>query len=138
MASRDIVVVGGSAGGLEALLGVVGGIGAGAQLTLLVAIHRGPHTPGALPHILARAGATTVSYAGDGDAIRRGHIFVAPPDHHLLVSGEQLRVTRGPTEHGFRPAIDPLFRTAAREHGPRVVGWFCRAASTTARSAWPS
>lgn len=122
MASRDLVVVGGSAGGLEALLQVVAGIARDTPVSMLVAIHRDPHTPGALPQILTRASLMRASYACDGDELRHGHIHVAPPDHHLLVSGDRLRVTRGPTEHGFRPAIDPLFRTAAREHGPRVVG----------------
>jgi two-component system chemotaxis response regulator CheB len=72
--------------------------------------------------VLARAGTLATSFARDGEDIRPGHVFVAPPDHHLLVSGERLRVTHGPTEHGLRPAVDPLFRTASREHGPRVVG----------------
>jgi two-component system chemotaxis response regulator CheB len=90
--------------------------------TVLVAIHRSAGLPGGLAPLLERAGSLPASFARDGESMRPGHVHVAPPDRHLLVSGDSLRVTSGPREHGFRPAVDPLFRTAAREQGPRVVG----------------
>lgn len=122
MTGPDLVVVGASAGGLEALRQIIAGLGAASNLTILVAIHRGPATPGVLPQVVERAGALSASYAEDGEPIRPGHVFLAPPDHHLIVSGDRLLVTRGLPEHGFRPAIDPLFRSAARAHGRRVIG----------------
>src|SRR5262245_22568922 len=112
MAGRDLVVIGGSAGALEALRALLAATPATLQSTLLVAIHRSPDLPGAMPEVLSRATALPAHYAVDGETFRRGNVHIAPPDHHLLVSGDQLRVTRGPREHGFRPAIDPLFRTA--------------------------
>jgi two-component system chemotaxis response regulator CheB len=122
MRGRDLIVVGGSAGAIEALAEMLAGIPPTLPATLLVAIHRGPTMPGVLPRMLERYGLLPAKYADDGELYRHGHIYVAPPDHHLLVSGERLRVTRGPREHGLRPAVDPLFRSAARELGPRVVG----------------
>ena len=122
MAGRDLVVIGGSAGAVEALTSLLARIPPRIGSTILVAIHRSPELPGAMPEVLSRCGSLPVSYAVEGEEFRPGHVYIAPPDHHLLVSGERLRVTRGPREHGFRPAIDPLFRTAAREHGARTVG----------------
>jgi two-component system chemotaxis response regulator CheB len=122
MAGRDLVVIGGSAGGVEALTALLRSTPPWLQSTLLVAIHRSPELPGMLPEVLSRCCTLPARYAADGEEFRPGHVYVAPPDHHLLVSAEQLRVTRGPREHGLRPAIDPLFRTAAREHGARTVG----------------
>ena len=122
MAGRDLVVIGGSAGALEALKALLAATPSTIESALLVVIHRGPELPGAMPEVLARSSTLPAHYAVDGEPFRYGHVHIAPPDHHLLVSGDQMRVTRGPTEHGLRPAIDPLFRTAAREHGPRTVG----------------
>lgn len=75
-----------------------------------------------LPKILTRAGRLPVAHPGDGEPIRPGHIYVAPPDHHLIVKPGRVRVARGPRENGHRPAADALFRTAARSYGGRVVG----------------
>ncbi len=122
MHRRDLVVIGGSAGALQALRRLMEGLPPRTTSALLIAIHRSSQLPGALVATLERVARLPVEYATDGHEFRGGHVYVAPPDHHLLVSGVQLRVTRGPREHGFRPAVDPLFRTAAREHGPRVVG----------------
>ncbi len=122
MTGRDLVVVGASAGGIDALRQIIAGLSTASNLTLLVAIHRGPATPGVLPQVIERAGALPASYAVDGEPLRPGHVFLASPDHHLVVDGDRLRVTHGPLEHGFRPAIDPLFRSAARAHGRRVIG----------------
>ena len=75
-----------------------------------------------LPYILNRAGRIHAVHPGDGQEIQYGHIYIAPPDHHLLVEDGILRVIRGPKENRHRPAIDPLFRSAARTCGTCVVG----------------
>ena len=75
-----------------------------------------------MPEILEGAGALESALAADGEAIRPGRVYVAPPDHHLIVSRGVLRLSRGPHENRFRPSIDMLFRSAARAYGPRVVG----------------
>ncbi len=75
-----------------------------------------------LPYALARVTALPVADAQDGEPIVRGHIYVAPVDHHLLIERDRMRVTKGPRENRFRPAIDPLFRSAAYAYGPRVIG----------------
>jgi two-component system chemotaxis response regulator CheB len=122
MPKRDIVVIGASAGGLEALTAIVRQLPASLQACLLIVQHTRANGNGVLPQILERASELPVSFAENGDPIEPGHIYVARPDCHLLVTAAGLRVARGPRENGFRPAIDPLFRTAAREFGPRVVG----------------
>jgi two-component system chemotaxis response regulator CheB len=81
-----------------------------------------PSAPGYLAGILAKAGPLPVSFPADGEAIASGRIYVAPPDHHLLLEPGRMRVVRGPKENRHRPAVDPLFRSAAWAYGPRVVG----------------
>jgi two-component system chemotaxis response regulator CheB len=88
---------------------------------LLVVVHSSAESDGNLARILSRASRLPVSIATDRHSIEPG-IFVAPPDHHLLVAQGHIRVTHGPKENGFRPALDPLFRTAAQIYGSRVVG----------------
>lgn len=119
---RDIIVIGASAGGVQALTEIMRGLPADLPAALFVVVHTSPTSPGVLPQILRRAGALTATHASDGAKIRHGHVFVAPPDHHLLIKDGTVRVVRGPKENGFRPAADPLFRTAARVCGPRTVG----------------
>jgi two-component system chemotaxis response regulator CheB len=89
---------------------------------VFVVQHLSPTSPGYLPRILARAGPLPVAHAEDGDAVQPGRITVAPPDRHLTLAGSRVQVRHGSKEHGLRPAIDPLFRSAARAFGPRVVG----------------
>ncbi|MGD9765798.1 MAG: chemotaxis protein CheB [Candidatus Binatia bacterium] len=122
MPKRDIVVVGGSSGALPALQEIAAGLPPGLPATVLIVVHSGPDTPGLLPELLTRAGPLPASYAENGEQFRPGRIYCAPPDRHLLLSDGRLSVTSGPRENGFRPAVDPLFRTAALQHGPRVVG----------------
>ena len=122
MAGRDIVVIGGSAGGVEAVVELVQGLSADFPGSLFVVIHFPGSVPSSLPRILSRAGPLPARHAKDGETIERGRIYVAPPDCHLTIHGNQLRLSRGPKENGSRPAIDPLFRTAARSYGSRVVG----------------
>lgn len=119
---RDLVVIGSSSGGLEALQQIVAGLPAGFPAAALVVLHTSSSGPGLLPTILGRAGKLPANYPEDKTPIRHGHIYVAPPDHHLLVKDGVLRVLRGPRENLHRPAIDPLFRSAAVARGERVIG----------------
>jgi len=122
MAARDIIVVGTSAGGVEALETLVRGLPADLPAAVLVAMHLAPGTASILPKILARAGPLPATHPRDGERYETGRIYVAPPDHHLLVRDGLLRLTRGARENVHRPAVDPLFRSAAVAHGPRVIG----------------
>lgn len=119
---RDIIVIGASAGGLAALTELVRGLPRGLPAAVFIVIHTSADNPSVLPQLLTRAGALPAAQAIDREAIVHGKIYIAPPDHHLVLKGNHVRVTRGPKENGFRPAVDPLFRTAANVHGPRVVG----------------
>jgi two-component system chemotaxis response regulator CheB len=121
VATRDLVVIGASAGGIEALRGVLGGLPADFPAAVLVVVH-GPATGSALAEIAARFGPLPAATAEDGMALKPGHVIVGRGDHHLLVEDGMVLVRKGPRENGHRPAIDPLFRSAARWHGPSVVG----------------
>jgi two-component system chemotaxis response regulator CheB len=122
LAGRDVVVIGASSGGVEALRELVRGLPPDFPAALFVVVHVPKDAPSVLPRILDRAGPLGAIHPEDGDPIEAGRIFVAPPDHHLLLEEERVRVTRGPKENRHRPAVDPLFRTAALAYGPRVVG----------------
>jgi two-component system, chemotaxis family, protein-glutamate methylesterase/glutaminase len=121
MPGHDIIVVGFSAGGLDALARVVSDLPAGLQTAVFVVHHFPPSSVSALPQILTRSGRMPARHAVQGEPIVPGTIYVAPPDHHLLLSSHAVLVTRGPRENGHRPAIDPLFRTAAKTYGSRVI-----------------
>jgi two-component system, chemotaxis family, protein-glutamate methylesterase/glutaminase len=122
METRNIFVVGASAGGFEALRRLVAGLPRDWQASVFVVWHMSPDIRGVLPQVLSRADTLPAAHARDGEAIEPNRIYVAPPDHHLLVERGRVRVTRGPKENRFRPAVDPLFRSAAFAYGPRVVG----------------
>ena len=122
MPRRDIIVIGASAGGIEALRSLVSQLPADFAAAIFVVLHTSPQSPGVLHDILARAGPLPAIRSRDHDAITPGCIYVASPDYHLLLEPGIIRVTRGPKENRFRPAIDPLFRSAAQTYGPRVIG----------------
>ncbi|HWP41914.1 MAG TPA: chemotaxis protein CheB [Blastocatellia bacterium] len=122
MPGRDIVVVGASAGGVEALGTLVSGLPEDLPAAIFVVLHVPDNGTSVLPSILNRRGPLPASHAVDGQEIRHGQIYVAPPDSHLVIKRGHLRLTRGPKENGHRPAVDPLFRTAARSYGRRVAG----------------
>jgi two-component system chemotaxis response regulator CheB len=122
MAKRDIIVIGASAGGVYALKDLVAALPYDFQASLFIVQHVSPHSPSYLPDILTTAGQLPASHPRDGELIQPGHIYVAPPDHHLLVEYDQVLVKKGPKENRFRPSIDALFRSAAYNYGPRVIG----------------
>lgn len=119
---KDIIVVGASAGGIEALRVLVGALPEDLAASVFVVLHTSPESPGMLAGILDRFGSLSAVTAKDGERIRPGTIYVAPPDRHLLIEPGVVRTTRGPKENRFRPAVDPLFRSAAQTYGPRVIG----------------
>src|SRR5438105_2867674 len=122
MAGHDVIVIGASAGGVEVLREVVRGLPAGLPATVFVVVHLPSGATSVLPELLSRAGPLLAAHARDGEPSHPGHIYVAPPDHHLTLEDGVMRVARGPRENRMRPAIDPLFRSAARVYGRRVVG----------------
>lgn len=121
MAQR-VVVVGASAGGIEALQTVLGGLPETFDAAVMVVLHISPGAGTALPNILDRAGPLPAAVAVDRELIKPGRVYVCRPDHHLLVGDGHLHVKRGPRENGHRPAVDPLFRSAAYYYGPAVIG----------------
>jgi two-component system, chemotaxis family, protein-glutamate methylesterase/glutaminase len=122
MPKRDIVVVGASAGGIEALGTVLGGLAPDYDGVIFVVLHIPARGGRALTSILARASPIPVSTAIDREPMRGGNVYVCVADQHLLVGNGHVHVRHGPKENGHRPAVDPLFRSAARYYGPRVVG----------------
>jgi two-component system chemotaxis response regulator CheB len=118
---RDLAVVAASAGGIVALQRLLARVPGDLPAALLVVLHLPPSADSALPRILARAAALPAKFAKDGEEIRPGRIYVAPPDHHLLVLDDQLRLSRGPRQHGHRPAADASLFTAALTAGPRTI-----------------
>ncbi len=122
MDHRRIVVIGASAGGIDPLREIVGALPASFGAPVCVVLHSSTTSPGFLDEILARASGLEVGWAEDGERLRPGRVYLAPRDHHLLVEPGVLRLGHGPKEHRFRPAIDPLFRSAAQVYGPGAIG----------------
>ena len=117
-----VVVIAASSGGVKALVALVSSLPAHLRATVLVACHTPATSQRALPGILSLAGPLPASYPDDGQGLEAGRIFVAPPDRHLIVHGHRLHLTSGAKEHGLRPTADVLFRSVAREFGPRALG----------------
>ncbi|SRR5579883_132511 len=122
MPKRDIIVVGASAGGVEALKYLVKQLPSELNAAILVVLHFPSDGTSVLPQILNRAKGLPVSHAKNGEVLVPRRIYVAPPDYHLLVKAGYITLVRGPRENSHRPAIDPLFRTAALACRERVIG----------------
>ncbi|SEU34093.1 chemotaxis protein CheB [Stigmatella erecta] len=119
---HDLIVIGASMGGVEALMALVEQLPEDLPAAVCIVLHISPGHRSVLPAILSRAGPLTAVHPEDGARLEKGHIYVAPNDQHLLVEEGMLRVVKGPRENNHRPAVDPLFRSAALAYGPRVVG----------------
>jgi two-component system chemotaxis response regulator CheB len=123
MDKHAVVVVGASAGGIQALHVLLSGLPTDLAASVLVVLHIPTHSPSHLHEILARTSALPVTAAIDGELMEAGRVYVAPTDRHLLVQIDgRLRLTRGPKENRVRPAVDALFRSAASSCGSRVIG----------------
>jgi two-component system, chemotaxis family, protein-glutamate methylesterase/glutaminase len=101
-------------------------------MPVLAVLHVGAQR-GELPALLNAVGPTPAKHGEDGELIRLGHLYLAPPDRHMIVDGERIRLPRGPKENWARPAIDPLFRSAALCYGPSAIGVFLTAILATGR-----
>jgi two-component system chemotaxis response regulator CheB len=118
----NIIVIGASAGGVDPLREILKPLPADLQAAIFIVMHIPPSALSVLAEILNRSTALSAAAAVDGQLINPGRIYVAPTNRHMLVEPGYVRLTRGPKENRFRPAIDPLFRTAARAYGKRVLG----------------
>lgn len=121
MPGHDTIVIGASAGGVEGVSQIIRSLPPDLPAAIFVVIHISPHTTSVLPNILNRRSHYKALHPKDGEAIQYGRVYVAPPDRHLLVKQGHIHLTHGPKENRHRPSVDPLFRTAARAYGPRVV-----------------
>jgi two-component system chemotaxis response regulator CheB len=122
MLPARIVTVGASAGGVESLTALVASLPPDLNAAVFVVLHIPPNLVSSLPEILSKRGPLRAIHPTDGDRIEAGYIYVAPPDHHLLIETDHILVKRGPKENRNRPSVDALFRSAAYSHGARVIG----------------
>ncbi len=121
MAAQNIFVVGASAGGVEALQQLVSQLPAGFPGSLFVVLHIPPRSTSFLPELLTRAGKLPAVHPANGVRIEPGHIYVAPPDYHLIVERNHVHLSMGPKEQHHRPCVNVLFRSAALAYKERVA-----------------
>jgi len=117
----NVIVIGASAGGVEALRSLVAALPADLPAALFIVLHVGSHKS-ILPWLLDQSSGWPVTHADDGETFGHGHVYVAPPDHHMVIEPGRISLTKGPRENWARPAIDPLFRSAASVYGANVIG----------------
>jgi len=122
MATHDTIVIGASAGGVQALSTLIGDLPRDLPAAVFIVLHISAKVPSLLPDILARGSSLPVAHAIDGEPIERGRVYVAPPDQHLIIEDGFVKLVHGPKENLHRPSIDALFRSAARWKGSRVIG----------------
>jgi two-component system chemotaxis response regulator CheB len=117
-----VVVIGGSAGGLNGVVSIAGNLPPRLDAAVFVVLHSAAKSSRILPQILARSGPLPAAYAEDGDRIQASRIYIAPPDLHMVMTPDTIRLSHGPKENGFRPAVDPLFRSAADSFEEHAIG----------------
>lgn len=122
MGNRKIVALGTSAGGVEALMFLARHLPESFPAAIVVTIHLPGDRASSLDEVLARSGPLQASFAEDGDQLRKGHFYIAPPDRHLLIEGERLVLGYGARENNSRPAIDAMLRSAAVSCAPCTIG----------------
>lgn len=122
MPGHDIFVIGASSGGVEVLQRLVSQLPSDFPGAIFIVLHLPPRARSFLPQILTRSGPLKAVHPEDGAKIKHGSIYVAPPDHHILVQRDHIHLSLGPKEQHHRPCINVLFRSAAVAHGDRVVG----------------
>jgi two-component system chemotaxis response regulator CheB len=122
MSNRDTIVIGASAGGVQAISTLVADLPSDLPAAVLIVLHIPADVPSLLPDILSRDARLKVAHAINGEKITQGRVYVAPPDHHLLIEENHVKLVLGPKENLHRPSIDALFRSAARWAGPRAIG----------------
>ena len=122
MPGKDIIVIGASAGGIEPIRTILRGLPADFTGSVFIVVHTSANSPELLPAIFDKSGSLPAIAGRTGERIKPGRVYVAPPDRHLIIEPGKICLTRGPKENRFRPAVDPLFRSAAQTYGPRVVG----------------
>jgi two-component system, chemotaxis family, protein-glutamate methylesterase/glutaminase len=122
VASRDIIVIGASAGGIDAIRKLVAGFPADFAAAVFVTIHVTEKSDGILPAVITSSGPLMAAHPQDGEPIRHGRIYVAPPDYHLLIREGHVHLGHGPRENLQRPGINVMFRSAASSYGERVAG----------------
>jgi two-component system, chemotaxis family, protein-glutamate methylesterase/glutaminase len=122
MGEKNVIVIGASAGGVPALEVVLAALPGDLDAAVFIALHLRPGIRSQLPEVLQRRSALLVAQAEQGEPIHHGRVYVARPDHHLIVEEDSVRNTRGPRENRARPSIDALFRSAAFAHGSRAIG----------------
>src|SRR4051812_45742702 len=119
---RDVIVIGASAGGFEALTELLSRLPPGLPAAVAITLHRSPQGRSSMVPVLARKARIEVIEPATGDRFARGRVHVAPADVHMTVGQHSIWLDRGPKQHHSRPAIDPLFRSAADSYGARVIG----------------
>lgn len=122
MEKRNIIVIGASAGGYEVLKTIVKSLPSKIDASIFIVWHMAPTIRGVLPMVLNKENSIHAAHAVDNEEIKPNRIYIAAPDHHMLLEDGRVRVTHGPKENRFRPAVDPLFRSAAYEYRNRVIG----------------
>jgi two-component system chemotaxis response regulator CheB len=122
MANRDIVTLGTSAGGVDALMFLAKALPRTLPASVLLTIHLPSYMKSTLDEVLNRCGPLPAAFAAEGELLRKSRIYIAPPDRHLLVDGDRIGLGEGPRENNSRPAIDPMLRSAAICCGSRTIG----------------
>jgi two-component system chemotaxis response regulator CheB len=122
MEKKNVIVIGASAGGPDVLKRLFSGLSNGIAAAVFIVWHIPSDVFGILPQVLSKHSTMPIANAVDNEPIVFNRVYIAPPDRHMIIERGRVRLTRGPKENRFRPAIDPLFRSAAYSYGSRVIG----------------